>query len=683
MPHACPRLFAILRPRGPELITPPAPAPAPALQTVRDTGGALHSLRPIPSDFAACEPLRDATGLPSRYAAESFFHIGDVHFESARDDGGNARAIAAYLAAMRWDARRTTAEHGWLWQRALYKIGWSYYRMEFGYPEALRNFSSLLDHVGVVDVGGSRAVARSDVLRWLGVIFAESYWGESFMEAQSRCQAVVEALARPPAEAPRPFDCEGIARIVSPLDLEVLAGVREPGPTLASGQDPRRPTFIPQDRPWTPEAWIELTDLYFEATKYYEAITLASLFLRRYPLNPRAPHAAEIIATAYARQRQFELSERATEDLTRYTAGTPWWTANTDHSVRRRAAETCRNALRYVARSSYEAAMSPRETTGGRADALYGTAARFATLFIDSFPADEAARELRVVRAESLFGAGRYDEAARAFSEVGGARAAYRAVEALERRVRALVPDGDRCFAFRAGLPPDALGGEMTALCANPSAATEVPEAVRALIIARSEYASRVVAHAEGEGADRARFLYLNARTLRLHGLFADAEARYRELLRPEGSNRAVQCRVLEDLVVLYALQRRAVDQAAAASQHTWLGCSHAPPSTQQDEESEGSVDLNYAARIVRNQLGAFRGCYEGARRRHPALAGSLELRFTIGTSGRVTSVTTEGLASAPELGSCVVSSVRDLVFPRPEGGDANLSIPFYFGPDG
>ncbi len=95
----------------------------------------------------------------------------------------------------------------------------------------------------------------------------------------------------------------------------------------------------------------------------------------------------------------------------------------------------------------------------------------------------------------------------------------------------------------------------------------------------------------------------------------------------------------------------------------------------------EGTVDANSVARIIRGQLGGIRSCYERALRNNPALAGRLEVRFTIGEAGRVTSGSSSGLSAAPEVGSCVVSRIRGLVFPRPDGGSVDFSFPFTFNP--
>lgn len=95
----------------------------------------------------------------------------------------------------------------------------------------------------------------------------------------------------------------------------------------------------------------------------------------------------------------------------------------------------------------------------------------------------------------------------------------------------------------------------------------------------------------------------------------------------------------------------------------------------------EGQVDANAVARIIRGQLGGIRACYERELRNNPALSGRLEVNFTIGSSGRITSASTSGLSAAPTVGSCVTGRIRNLVFPTPEGGSVEFSFPFTFSP--
>jgi hypothetical protein len=101
-------------------------------------------------------------------------------------------------------------------------------------------------------------------------------------------------------------------------------------------------------------------------------------------------------------------------------------------------------------------------------------------------------------------------------------------------------------------------------------------------------------------------------------------------------------------------------------------------------EGGDGTLDAGRVAGVLRANIGGIRGCYERALRNNPTLSGRLEVRFTIGTSGRVTgSPSTSGLSAAPDVGSCIASRVRSLVFPAPEGGSVDFSFPFNFAPGG
>ena len=95
----------------------------------------------------------------------------------------------------------------------------------------------------------------------------------------------------------------------------------------------------------------------------------------------------------------------------------------------------------------------------------------------------------------------------------------------------------------------------------------------------------------------------------------------------------------------------------------------------------EGALDASQVARVIRGQLGGIRSCYERALRNNPTLSGRLTAHFTIGTSGRVTSVNSDGLSEAPDVGTCVSGVFRRMVFPAPDGGSVDFSFPFNFAP--
>lgn len=97
----------------------------------------------------------------------------------------------------------------------------------------------------------------------------------------------------------------------------------------------------------------------------------------------------------------------------------------------------------------------------------------------------------------------------------------------------------------------------------------------------------------------------------------------------------------------------------------------------------EGEVDANRVASLIRGQLGGIRSCYERALRNNPTLSGRIDVRFTIGGSGRATSVTPSGMSAAPEVGTCIASAIRRIAFPVPTGGSVEFSFPFTFNPGG
>ena len=85
--------------------------------------------------------------------------------------------------------------------------------------------------------------------------------------------------------------------------------------------------------------------------------------------------------------------------------------------------------------------------------------------------------------------------------------------------------------------------------------------------------------------------------------------------------------------------------------------------------------------RIVRQNFGRFRLCYENGLRSNPNLTGTVSVSFVIGVSGSVGSV--GGGGSLPDSGvvSCVTKAFYGLSFPQPEGGVVKVTYPIAFSP--
>jgi hypothetical protein len=85
--------------------------------------------------------------------------------------------------------------------------------------------------------------------------------------------------------------------------------------------------------------------------------------------------------------------------------------------------------------------------------------------------------------------------------------------------------------------------------------------------------------------------------------------------------------------------------------------------------------------RVVRQQFGSFRRCYEHGLQTNPALAGRVAVKFIIGANGDVTFAADGGsdLASS-NVRDCVIARVRSLIFPKPEHGIVTVVYPVIFG---
>ncbi|MEI9953189.1 MAG: AgmX/PglI C-terminal domain-containing protein [Pseudomonadota bacterium] len=99
-------------------------------------------------------------------------------------------------------------------------------------------------------------------------------------------------------------------------------------------------------------------------------------------------------------------------------------------------------------------------------------------------------------------------------------------------------------------------------------------------------------------------------------------------------------------------------------------------------ETVSGHLPPEVVQRIVRQNYGRFRLCYENGLRTNPNLTGRVSARFVIGREGSVTNVQNGG-SDMPDSGvvSCVVSAFYGLSFPTPEAGIVKVSYPIMFSP--
>jgi len=95
-----------------------------------------------------------------------------------------------------------------------------------------------------------------------------------------------------------------------------------------------------------------------------------------------------------------------------------------------------------------------------------------------------------------------------------------------------------------------------------------------------------------------------------------------------------------------------------------------------------GRLPPEVIQRVVRQNFGRFRMCYEQGLTANPNLTGRVAVRFAIGRDGAVQSAQNGGsdLPDSKVVG-CVVSAFYGVSFPQPENGIVTVTYPIMFSP--
>jgi len=116
----------------------------------------------------------------------------------------------------------------------------------------------------------------------------------------------------------------------------------------------------------------------------------------------------------------------------------------------------------------------------------------------------------------------------------------------------------------------------------------------------------------------------------------------------------------------------RAPDQRAHAP---------APPRVRMANPTvNGHLPPEVIQRVVRENFGRFRFCYEAGLRANPSLRGRVVVKFVIDRGGAV-GLSTDAGSALPDsrVTQCVVRAFGDLSFPSPEGGMVTVVYPILF----
>lgn len=119
-------------------------------------------------------------------------------------------------------------------------------------------------------------------------------------------------------------------------------------------------------------------------------------------------------------------------------------------------------------------------------------------------------------------------------------------------------------------------------------------------------------------------------------------------------------------------------------SGHGSLGGAHGSPRLRQGSTTvNGRLPPEVIQRIVRQNFGRFRLCYEKGLASDPKLAGTVATKFVIDTKGSVSGVTRDASTTLTDAAvvTCVTSAFSSLSFPQPEGGIVTVVYPLIFNP--
>ncbi|MEW5742810.1 MAG: tetratricopeptide repeat protein [Myxococcota bacterium] len=297
----------------------------------------------------------------SKFTTEAWVRIGEYYFDAFDVPDALARAAEAYEHAIE-DTKHP------LYDKALYKLGWVYYRMD-RFDDAVARFIALIDFYeaeakrkGEEVVGGD---LRNEALQYTAISFVDEKWG-SLAKAQ-------ETFGK-------------------------LGGRR-----------------------YEAEIYRRMGDVYFDQTKHPDAIEAYRLTLQKDPLNKEAPQIQQRIVQAYERDRRLEEAFAESSKLSNmFVPGTPWhekWKRDPDVVVA--AQELAEKSLYSTAVYHHQQALVyKQEGKFDQAKVAFEVAAKAYLSYLQRFPRSKNAYEMEFYLAECQYNSFQFAEAAKHYAAV-------------------------------------------------------------------------------------------------------------------------------------------------------------------------------------------------------------------------------------------------------------------------
>lgn len=356
----------------------------PPAQTPKGSGGSEQA-------YDGCTPVRK----DSKFIPEAWTRVGEFHFD-------NPNELKLAIAAFR---RVLTFKDSPYYDRALYKLAWSFYR-DNRFPEAVREFDNLVKYADARTQSGQKIGSdlRPEAVQYLGVSFAEADWDGDTM----------------------PDPINGLQRA-----MEFYKG-RE-------------------NEPHVREVFQRLGDIYFDQTKYTDAIAVYKALLQKWPFYADAPRVQDKIVRAYEKDRNLVAAAKEREALGRlYSKGADWYQHNKDNPEALAVAQQLAEDALLTAATNVHANAQACKTKWqenqkdlkklGECRELYSTAAELYAKYLSVYPNSKRSYEFSAFYADALYYSGQLPQAIAAYQAVRDSQldnkyqedAAFRMIKAYE-----------------------------------------------------------------------------------------------------------------------------------------------------------------------------------------------------------------------------------------------------------
>jgi tetratricopeptide (TPR) repeat protein len=344
--------------------------------------------------YDGCVPVRK----DSKFLPEAWTRVGEFHFDSAQE---LKYAIAAFKKVL-------TFKDSPYYDRAMYKLAWSYYR-DNRFPEAVREFDNLVKFADGRTASGQKVGSdlRPEAIQYLGVSFGEPDWdGDTVPDPVNGLQRLVEFYRGREAE------------------------------------------------PHVREVFQRLGDIYFDQTKYEDAVAVYKALLERWPYYADAPRVQDKIVRAYEKNRNLVTAAKERELLGRqYVKGGDWYQHNKDNpEALAVAGQLSEDALLTAATNVHSAAQACKskwqENTKDLkkledCKAMYAAAADLYEKYLAVYPNSKKSYEFSAFFADTLYYSDQLDKSILAYQTVRDSQldnkyqedAAFRMIKAYEELI--------------------------------------------------------------------------------------------------------------------------------------------------------------------------------------------------------------------------------------------------------